>query len=130
MIEIIINSKGHSNSLISKPTNFMALSSTWAKNPYPFSSIHNHQGDTDQWPLKTSELVHYWQMHTYYIYYNYFVKRFIILSLYQNSFINNSIVNEKKRMYWFSCITSKQVKKQVNTKFYVNHMNFWCINYN
>ena len=49
-------------------------------------------GDASPWLLKRSELSGCWQMNRYYNCNKYFVNKHTTLSLYQKSFINNSIV--------------------------------------
>ena len=67
-----------------------------------FSSIHNPPGDASPWPLQRSELSSCWQVHRYYIYNKHFANKLTALSLYQESFINNNIVNQLKCIYWFN----------------------------
>ena len=88
-----------------------ALSSTWANPPPPPSltvpqsiapPTPSPSGDTGPLYLKRSELLGCWQMHRYYIHYNYFVNKLITLSLYKKSFRKNNIINKVKCIYWFN----------------------------
>ena len=83
------------------PLHSWNLSPTWATLPTPstVAQLLSPSGDVCLWPMKRSELSGYWQMHRYYIYSKYFINKLTTPSLYQKSFINNSIVNKIKCMY-------------------------------
>ena len=80
--------------------------------PNPASRpIHKPPGDADLWLPKRSELSDCWQMHNYYIYNKYFIKKIPTLSLYQKSFINNNTVNKIKHL-----IKSNKIKNKLRMK--------------
>ena len=77
--------------------------------------------------MKTSELYGCWKMHQYYIYNKYFVDMLTTHSLYQKSFINNTLKNIK-RMYWFhyKIVTGSQRKtSKWCLNFNLNQINYW-----
>ena len=74
---------------------------------------------------------HFWTAPNSFIYNKYFVNKLAILFLYQQSFINNDIVNKIKCIYWFSykIVVVSHKKKQVNVNFNLTQKSSWWINY-
>ena len=68
--------------------------------PHAPTTMGNPAGDAGPWLFKMSDLSGCWQMDSYYIYNKYFVNKLTTLSLYQKSFINSSIVDKIKRIYY------------------------------